>query len=167
MLLQTSKLKGIPPKAILERELHKKGINQRTLALAVGEHPQTLNAILKGRRKIPVSLSLKIEKALDMEEGILSILQTFYEIEQEKNKVKQTPDLNILTPSLFWDTDLSKLDWNKYSTFVIQRTFERGSEREKEEIVRFYGKNVVDNALSSPQREPMKLHQNILKNVVL
>lgn len=167
MIADIQKIKGIPPRVILEREISKQGFNQRSLAETVGEHYQTLNAILKGKRKIPVALALKIEKVLGMEEGTLSVLQTYFEIEKAKKENIVTPNLDIISRGLFWDTDFNKIDWQKHSEFIIWRTFERGSKQEQEEIIRFYGQGRVDDALSQPGRKQMKLHKNISKNAVL
>ena len=61
MNILIGKYKGIHPGIILEPLLKKKGISQRPFALSIGEHPQTINAITKGRRKLYIALALKIE----------------------------------------------------------------------------------------------------------
>ena len=91
------KYKGIHPGIILERLLNKKGISQRPFALSIDEYPQTINAISKGKRKLNTPLALKIEKKLNLEEGTLALLQTYFDIKEEKNKVEQTTtNLNLL-----------------------------------------------------------------------
>ena len=107
------KYKGIHPGIILERLLAKKEISQRPFALSIGEHLQTINAITKGRRRLNTALALKIEAALGLEEGSLAFLQTYYEIAQEKKKALRTPNLSNLRKSLFWDTDIYKINWDK------------------------------------------------------
>lgn len=142
------KYKGIHPGIILERELKKRALHQRPFALSIDEHPQTLNAITKGKRKLNTPLALKIEEKLDLEEGTLALLQTYFDIKKEKSKIKQTtPNLALLRKSLFWDTDSNKIDWSKQYKAVIQRVFERGNEIEREEIIRFYGKEKIKKAL--------------------
>ena len=142
------KYKGIHPRIILERLLKKKAILQRPFALSIGEHPQTINAITKGRRKLNIALALKIEEKLSLEEGSLALLQTYFDIKEEKSKAKQnTPDLTLLRKSLFLDTDISKIDWQKQSIAVIKRVFERGNAIEMEEIKRFYNIDQIKNAL--------------------
>jgi len=54
------------------------------------------------------------------------------------------PDLSMLRPGLFWDTDMKKIDWQRQRKAVIQRILERGNDQEKTEIRRFYGDSVVD-----------------------
>ena len=91
------KYKGIHPGIILERLLKKKAISQRPFALSIGEHPQTINTITKGRRRLNTALALKIEEKLDLEEGSLALLQTYFDIKEEKSKAKQdTPNLKLL-----------------------------------------------------------------------
>lgn len=155
------KYKGIHPGFILERLLNQKGISQRPFALSIGEYPQTLNAITKGRRKLNIALALKIEKKLNLEEGSLALLQTYFDIKEEKSKVKQNaPDLNLLRKSLFWDTDMSKIDWQLQSVAVIKRVFERGNAIEKEEIKRFYTPAKIKEVLASHIRKPYTIYKN-------
>ncbi|MCR8668249.1 helix-turn-helix domain-containing protein [Aestuariibaculum sp. M13] len=152
------KFKGIHPGFILEHILKKRMIRQRPFALSINEHPQTLNAITKGRRNLNTALALKIEDKLELEEGTLALLQTYFEISQEKEKQKTaSPNLSILRKSLFWDTDISKIDWDRQFKAVIQRVFERGNEAEKAEIRRFYGSKKVDTVLQSKTRKSYQI----------
>ncbi|MFA9191615.1 helix-turn-helix domain-containing protein [Flavobacterium sp. FZUC8N2.13] len=148
MNILIEKYKGIHPGIILERLLKKKAISQRPFAISIGEHPQTLNAITKGKRRLNIALALKIEEKLSLEEGSLALLQTYFDIKEEKSKTKQnTPDLTLLRKSLFWDTDITKIDWQKQSVAVIKRIFERGNAIEKEEIKRFYKSDTIKKIL--------------------
>ncbi|TDW96571.1 helix-turn-helix transcriptional regulator [Dinghuibacter silviterrae] len=144
-------VKGIHPGIILERELRQRKLPKGRFALSIDEYPQTLAAILNGRRNMNTALSLRIEEALGLEEGYLMTLQIFYDIEQEKRKrsEKNRPDFSKLRPVLFWDTRIEKIDWQKQQAAVIDRVFERGNEEEKAEIVRFYGKEQVDRILKN------------------
>ncbi len=149
------KYKGIHPGIVLKRELDKRSLKQRPFALSINEHPQTLNAITKGKRNLNTALALKIEEELDLEEGSLAILQTYYDIHREKEKqIQETPDLSKLRKALFWDTDFNRINWQKKDKAVIKRVFERGNEIEKEEINRFYGKDKVEMALREDTRKP-------------
>ncbi|WP_444626354.1 helix-turn-helix transcriptional regulator [Flavobacterium columnare] len=149
MNIYLEKYKGIHPGIILEREFKKRALQQRPFALSIGEHPQTLNAITKGKRKLNTALALKIEERLGLEEGTLVILQTYFDINEEKSKLKQiSPSLSKLRKSLFWDTDINKIDWSKQYRAVIQRIFERGNETERKEIIRFYGQEKIKIALN-------------------
>nr|WP_010925665.1 helix-turn-helix domain-containing protein [Microscilla sp. PRE1]AAK62873.1 MS151 [Microscilla sp. PRE1] len=148
------KYKSIHPGIVLKRELKKRLLKQRPFAISIGEHPQTLNAITKGKRNLKISLALKIEKKLGLEEGSLALLQTYYDIKVERDKQGTTPDMSILRKSLFWDTDINSVDWSDQSKAVIHRVFERGNEAEKDEIVRFYGAGEVEAALQGAGRKP-------------
>lgn len=137
-------VKGIHPGKMVERELKKRKINNRQFALMIDEYPQTLGAIINGKRKMNVDLSLKIEKELEMEEGFLMTLQVFYDIKEAKRDYNYKPDLSKLRKVTFWDTTFDRIDWKQNMVSVIKRVFSRGTEVEQEEIIRFYGKEVVD-----------------------
>ena len=155
------KFKGIHPGIILERELKKRGIAQRPLALSIGEHPQTLNAITKGKRNLPISIALKIEEKLGWEEGSLAILQTYYEIQEAKKKSKPlTPNLSLIRKSVFWDTDISQIDWDKQKNAVIRRIMERGNALEIKEIKRFYGAVIIKEVLKQKSVLGYKLNRS-------
>lgn len=154
MIKKFEKYKGIHPGLVLDRELKKRFIKQRPLAMSLNEHPQTFNAIIKGKRGIGTALALKIEKELGLEEGTLVMLQAYYDIKKIRDKEKQLiPDLTILRKVLFWDTDIERINWQKQFRSVIQRVFERGNDKEKKEIVRFYGKDKVKKVLSDTKGE--------------
>jgi antitoxin HigA-1 len=139
------KYRGIHPGLILERELKKRNLKKGPFALSLHEYPQTLNGITKGQRGLTPALSLKIDKALGLEEGTMLLLQTYYEIkrEQQKDNLTELPNLSIIRKTLFWDTDITKIDWKKQYRAVIQRIFERGNDDEKKEILKFYGEDKI------------------------
>ncbi|CAN5332090.1 hypothetical protein BH09BAC1_BH09BAC1_23210 [soil metagenome] len=150
MLDQISIIKGIHPGFILERELKIRNLRKGAFALSIQEYPQTLVSITKGKRRMNPALSLKIEKALGLEEGYLMILQAYHDIEVEKKKQHtETPDLSKLRKILFWDTAIESINWYKYKRAVIERVFERGNEEEQEEIRRFYGDAEVKGILAN------------------
>jgi plasmid maintenance system antidote protein VapI len=137
-------LRGLHPGIMLERELKTRKISKGPFALSINEYPQTLGAITKGKRSMNTALALKIENALGLPEGFLMMLQVYYDIKQEKQKdSKAPPDLAKIRPSLFWDTDISKIDWKRQQRAVIQRILERGNASEIEEMKRFYGEAAV------------------------
>jgi hypothetical protein len=43
---------------------------------------------------------------------------------------------------------MESIDWEKQKNVIIKRVFERGNEIEKEEIIRFYGQENVNNILN-------------------
>jgi plasmid maintenance system antidote protein VapI len=153
--------KGIHPGFILDREFRKRSLHKRPFALSIGEHPQTLNAITKGKRKLNTSLALKIEEKLGIEEGTLAILQTYFDIKEEKQKRgDNTPNLALIRKSLFWDTDVTKIDWVKHYKAVVRRAFERGNEIEKQELTRFYGAEKINIALYTSAAKPYTIYNN-------
>ena len=156
---QFEKYNGIHPGIVLERELKKRSLKQRPFALSIGEYPQTFNAIIKGKRNMNTHLALKVEQELELEEGTLVLLQAFYEIKKEKEKLEiNKPNLSILRKSLFWDTDINSIDWKRQYKVIIQRVFERGNEDERKEITRFYGTEKCEAALIDSQlRKPQTL----------
>jgi addiction module HigA family antidote len=141
-------LKGIHPGLVIERELKKRKLRKNSFALKLQEYPQTITAITKGRRGITTSLALKIEKTLGFDEGFLMMLQVYFDIEVEKKKqIKNTPNLKLIRPVLFWDTKFENIDWIKQKKAVIKRVFERGNEDEKNEIKRYYGEAAVEKIM--------------------
>ena len=130
----------------------------------VDEHPQTLNDIFKGKRKLPIGLCFKIDDALSLEEGTMYKLQSEYEMQQYIKKFRrQIPELATkLRPGLFWDTDIHAIDWKADTEAIIRRVLERGSNEEKELIIELYGQEKVQNIL----REMYQNHfQDINRNL--
>ena len=158
---QLTILKGIHPGQFLDRELRRRSLKSKELALAVGEHPQTLSAIIRGKRAMNTPLSLRIERNLQLDEGLLMQLQIFFEIEQEKRKQasQHHPDLSKFRPTLFWDTTIDRIDWTNNRRYAIQRIFERGTEGEILEAIRFYGTDTIRETLS----ECDSMHSTALK----
>jgi plasmid maintenance system antidote protein VapI len=144
-----AKFKGIHPGLILERELGKRKLRKGPFARSLSLYPQILNDITKGRRGFTPALSLKVDKALGLEEGTMLLLQTYYEIKKEKEKSNTTdhPDLSILRGALFWDTDINKVDWQKQYRAIIERIFQRGNTEERKEIINFYGEEKVRSVI--------------------
>ncbi|MBB6235418.1 addiction module HigA family antidote [Pedobacter sp. AK013] len=146
-----SKFKGIHPGLILERELKKRRLKKGPLALSLNEYPQTLSDITKGKRGVTASLSIKLDQILGLEEGSMLILQAYYEIQKEKDKrnASDKPNLSILRKILFWDTDFDKINWKSQYQSVIQRVLERGNSDEKNELIRYYGQDLVNKVAAN------------------
>ncbi len=145
-----SLIKGIHPGIILERELRKRNLGKGQFALKINEFPQSITSITKGKRRMNTALSLKIERELNIEEGYFAILQTYFDIEQQKkkNSINYHPDLTLIRPVVFWDTNMNTIDWEKHKQSVINRIFEKGNDQEINEIIRFYGKDTVRELLN-------------------
>ncbi len=158
-------LKGLHPGLFLKRELENRHIESSQFAKTIGENPQTFSDIIHGRKSMNTSLSLNIESILDLEEGFLMTLQVYYDIAEEKNRLSKInrPNLSKFRAVLFWDTDLDNIDFNLHSKYVINRVFERGTKEEVEEIVRFYGRNIVLNSININSKSPFnnKVKENL------
>ena len=68
--------------------------------------------------------------------------------------------MSKIRPALFWDTTLEKVDFSAHKHYVINRVFERGTEEEIKEIIRFYGRETIlssiDNTNVSPFADNVK-----------
>jgi hypothetical protein len=52
-----------------------------------------------------------------------------------------------LSPTIFWDIDFSKIDYDGKYRFVIERVLERGDINDWNEIKRYYGLGKMKDAL--------------------
>jgi addiction module HigA family antidote len=146
-----NKYKGIHPGLVLENELAKRGISKGPFALSIQEYPQTISAITKGKRNITSSLALRIERALSLEEGTFFLLQAYYDLKKEQEKQNIKPDISKFRTALFWDTDIHSINWMQQKKSVIERVFSRGNKKEKDEVLSFYGADVVKKILSETE----------------
>lgn len=140
------KYKGIHPGRIIGRELQKRNISQRAFAASIGEHSQTLNAVITGRRNLTTEMAVKIEQLLGYDEGFLLTLQVFHSIAEYKNRLAAASVNGVpnVRRALFWDTDFDAIDWGRYKESVIQRVLACGDEADKAEIARFYNMPVSE-----------------------
>ena len=59
-----------------------------------------------------------------------------------------------ISPSLFWDIDVSKLDWNRHRQLIVERVIQRGSLHAIEEVTAHYGKeNIIEIIKQIPYLE--------------
>lgn len=162
-------LKGLHPGLFLQRELKNRKLKSGQFAESIGEHPQTMSAIIRGRRSMNTSLSLRIEQALGLEEGFLMTLQVYYDITEEKRKLskKFCPDLTKFRPTLFWDTTLDNIDFALHRRYVINRVFERGTTEEIKEIIQFYGIEEIQKTISIDSQSPFEktISENLKKYI--
>lgn len=138
-------IKGIHPGLIIERELKKRGLTLEQFAILIGTDVAVIASIINGNTNIDFALASTIEKALEMDDGFLLKLQSFYDLKQKEDKHtnQYKPDLSKFRPALFWDTRIEKINWHKQQKSIIHRVFERGNFSEKKELIRFYGSDVI------------------------
>ncbi len=162
-------LKGLHPGLFLQRELGNRKLKSGQFAESIGEHPQTLSAIIRGRRSMNTPLSLRIEQALGLEEGFLMTLQVYYDIAEEKRKLSANhrPDLTKFRTTIFWDTAIENIDFTAHRGYVINRIFERGNEEQILEIIRFYGIETIKNEIRLDSKSPFerKIRENLEKYI--
>lgn len=149
MIPEISKIKGVHPGAILKREIKNRGLKNKELAAILNEHAQTISAVLNEKRSINPNLSIKLGTELGVANDYFMILQASYDVKkvQIENLNQETPNLKNIRKILFWDTNFNKIDWNKNRKAVIKRIFERGNNKEINEIIKFYGKVTIKNEL--------------------
>ncbi|CAN0591942.1 unnamed protein product, partial [Ectocarpus sp. 12 AP-2014] len=150
MLPSLNKIKGIHPGTLLRWELDNQNLKSSELADAIGEHKQTISAILNKRRAINPSLSIKLSKIFKTEKDYFMVLQAIYDVKiMAESELKEKPNINKIRSVIFWDTDINKIDWNKNKKAVIKRILERGNKIEINEIISFYGKKAIVKEIKS------------------
>jgi addiction module HigA family antidote len=151
MIPEISKVKGIHPGAILRREIKSRGLKNKEFADLIHEYAQTISAVLNEKRSINPNLSIKLGMRLGVDSDYFMLLQASYDVKMAQNKLsdQETPNLKSIRKILFWDTDFNKIDWINNKRAVIKRVFERGNEKEIEEIINFYGKDIVKGELEN------------------
>ena len=149
MIPEISKIKGIHPGVIIKREIRIRGIKNKELASGLNEHAQTISSILKGKRSINPKLSIKLGQIFGVESDYFMILQACYNVKWAKVELsdQRIPNLKNIRRALFWDTDFDKIDWIENRRSIIKRIFERGEEDEIQEIIDFYGNDIVKEEL--------------------
>jgi len=141
------RVKGIHPGVILKRELTRRSLKAIDLANAIGEYPQTVNAITKEKRGVNPKLSIKLGKYFDIYAEYFMLLQASYEVNKALCQAKINPLEGKVRQSLFWDTELDKLDLVKHKRYITQRILERGSKSEIEELIKLYGKEDISKEI--------------------
>lgn len=167
MLPEISDVKGVHPGAILKRELKRRKLKAKDLAISVNEYPQTISAIMQGKRGITPGLSIKLGEELEVQSDYFMLLQASYEVSEASKKMR----LNLPKPNvrrvLFWDTDFDKIDWEKQRKAVIKRVFERGNQTEIETISDFYGKEIVKEELKIIQNDFLPVFEKNKKEFLM
>jgi plasmid maintenance system antidote protein VapI len=152
MLPDIDRVKGVPPGAVLSRELKDRGIGNSVFAKEIGEYPGIITDVIKLRRGITPALSIKLGQRFNVSEDYFMLLQACYLVEKKKKelrlKTQATPDPDVIKKHLFWDVRFENLDFVKRKRFIIERVFERGNEAEILEIIRFYGREECEKTIA-------------------
>lgn len=75
--------KGEHPGEVIAKILKDWGCSQRRLAIAVDEFPQTIWAIVQGKRSMNTKLANKIEIQMNLPTGYLMTLQLFHDLTKQ------------------------------------------------------------------------------------
>ncbi|MDR2839778.1 MAG: helix-turn-helix domain-containing protein [Paludibacter sp.] len=151
MYEQYLNLRSVPAGAILKKILQKENISQKEIAQKAAIYPQRINDLIAGKRKFTPEMSVNLAKALGITDiGYFYKIQANHEVYnyEEEQERKITPDLTIFKKSLFWDTDIRKINWLKSPKWIIQRVYEYGNEMEIKAINNFYGYQKVHDLLN-------------------
>lgn len=134
--------KGMNPSIIIFKMLERKNMTQKQLAEKTGIQRQTLNAILKNRRDIPISLSVRLDEQLGFDTGFFATIQAYYlagivcrEALAKRLENRHKPSIR---PVIFWDVDIDKLDWAAQKDFIMERVLSRGSKEEINSVRQYY-----------------------------
>ncbi|GGH64922.1 helix-turn-helix transcriptional regulator [Phaeocystidibacter marisrubri] len=159
------KIRGVHPGAILKRELKSRSIRSSQLAAQIGEHKQTISAIINQRRAINPVLSIKLGKVFQIESDYFQMIQASYDTAVAKSKLSlDKPNLSVFREALFWDTSIDKIDWIEHKRFVIQRILERGNTEEILAMISFYGKSTIVEEIKQMGSSRLKaFEKNILE----
>ena len=164
MLPTLNKIKGIHPGTLLRWELNNQNFKGSELADAIGEHKQTISAILNKRRDINPSLSIKLSKVFKTEIDYFMLLQSSYDVKIiAESEIKSTPNINKIRRILFWDTNFDKIDWNKNKKAIIKRILERGNNTEINEIISFYGRKTISKEIKSIKKSYLPSFEKNIK----
>ena len=77
-----------PGEILLEEFLEPMGISQYRLAKDISVPPRRINEIVKGKRAITANTALRLSRYFGMSERFWLNLQTRYDLEIEKDKMK-------------------------------------------------------------------------------
>jgi addiction module HigA family antidote len=164
MLPKLNKVKGIHPGTLLKWELDNRHLKSTQLADAIGEHKQTISAILNKRRAVNPKLSIKLSQEFKTDPDYFMLLQASYDVKKAESEIRITPNIKNLRKALFWDTDIEKIDWDKNKKAVLQRVLERGNKTEINEIISFYGRKTISKELKSIKNSRLPSFEKNIKD---
>lgn len=156
----------VPAGAILDRIIKQQKRVKSEVAAASQLIPQRLNDLIMGNRRFTPKSSMALEAALGIETpGFFYLIQANHDIYEAQRAAghQQTPRLDILTKTTFWDTNLEKVDWARCKRWAIRRVLEYGTAEEIREIDRFYGHDALMEVFNHP--EGFRLYDQVKSNL--
>ncbi len=168
MMPDLNSIKGIHPGAVLKRELKKRNIKSIALANEIKEHPQTINAVTKERRKINSKLSYKLGDYFSIEHDYFMLLQAAFEVFMYEKSLQResNPLLGKFRTSIFWDTRIELIDYEKNKRSVIQRVLERGNQNEIRNLISIYSIETIKTEILKIRSSFVpKFYENIRKYI--
>ncbi|MDE5887882.1 MAG: hypothetical protein K2H46_09895 [Muribaculaceae bacterium] len=131
--------KGIPIGLIIKKDLSRKKVSQKVLADSIGMSYYCLNRSLNNKRLIKEDEARLIDEYFKYEDRFTLNMQSYL---YNKNQSKEHGSFKNITPSVrscvFWDIDVSSLDWVKYRDFIINRVLEYGNSEEYRSVMEYY-----------------------------
>ena len=164
MLPRLNKIKGIHPGILLRWELDNRNLKSNQLADAIGEHKQTISAILYKRRDINPKLSIKLSLEFITDKDYFMLLLACYDVKRAEAEMRITPNTDNLRKVLFWDTNFEKIDWHKNRKAVIKSVLERGNQIEINEIISFYGRKTISKEIKSIKKSRLPSFEKNIKD---
>lgn len=164
MLPILNKIKGIHPGTLLRWELKNRNLQANQLAETIGEHKQTISAILNQRRDINPKLSIKLAKQFNTDKDYFMLLQASYDVKQAEAEMGIKPNTNNFRKVLFWDTNFEEIDWNSNKKAIIKRVLERGNDKEIKEIISFYGRETISKEISLMNKSHLPSFEKNIKD---
>lgn len=138
----------------------------RQLAQMSGLPAQRISDYVNNRRRITVEVSMAFENAFNVDKpGYFYMIQANHDVYCALRENRKTPDLSKISAHVFWDSDISKMNWQSSRKRIIQRVFEYGDDQTISEIVRFYGEPMIKQVLSelNDKRLAARRQQNSTK----
>lgn len=157
----------VPAGAILDRIIKQQKRIKAEVASSSQLIPQRLNDLIMGHRRFTPQTSMALETTLGIDiPGYFYLIQANHDIyeTQKAQSQRHAPDLSILTQTTFWDTDMSKVDWNRCRTWAIRRVLEYGTPEEIREIDKFYGHKALLEVFNKP--EGFRLYDQVKANLL-
>ena len=158
-------MKSVPAGAILNSIILQQRQSKASVARQASILPQRMNDLLSGSRRFTIELSVRLEKALGIEDyGFFYLHQAEHDIYLSKLTAERQdhPDLTKLTKTTFWDVNLHEINWHEGQRWAIRRVLEYGEPGELRELCRFYGYESF--ASESCQTDSFRLVENVKRN---